>query len=172
MMLNVLFLAIQLVLSTLAFEATAGGGLDAPELFERIKALEGDWTGHSTEGWTGAAEIRTIARGSAVVVTSTFEAHPGETMITVYHLDGKRLMLTHYCVAKNQPRLVATSWEPRTGTARFSFLDATNLSSRDQGHMDSAIIRLSDPDRISARWTWYQEGSEKWMEEITWERKK
>ena len=28
-------------------------------------------------------------------------------MITVYHLDGDRLLLTHYCMLNNQPRMQA-----------------------------------------------------------------
>jgi hypothetical protein len=75
-------------------------------------------------------------------------------------------MLTHYCIAKNQPRLVATAYDPKAGTARFEFFDATNLPSRDTGHMDKVEIRFVDAGRVTERWTWYEKGKESWMEEV------
>lgn len=81
-------------------------------------------------------------------------------------------MLTHYCAAKNQPRMVLSSWDPKTGEAVFEFLDATGIDSRDEGHMDQAVLRFDDdpPDRLSAKWSWYQDGAESWFEEIVYER--
>jgi len=138
--------------------------------FERLKKLEGTWKGRSTKGWVEDVSYKTIAGGSVVVGTS-FDAHPNETMLTIFHLDGDRLMLTHYCVAKNQPRLVATSFADEGKTITFTFLDGTNLSSRDRGHMDKMIIRFVDENHVTSRWTWYQDGKESWMEEISLSRK-
>ena len=104
----------------------------AAAAFEKLKALEGDWMSYSSKGWSGDMSLRVIASGSAVVATSRFEeAHPGETMLSVFHLDGDRLLLTHYCVARNQPRLEATEISPDLSTITFTFRDATNLASRD-----------------------------------------
>jgi len=151
----------------------SGEALDAHAatlVFERLKSLEGDWLGKSTRGWTDTASFRTIAGGSVVVQTS-FDAHPGETMMTMYHLDGPRLVLTHYCVAKNQPRLVARKSSEGGRTITFGFLDATGISTRDSGHMDQAIYTFVDDDHFTSKWTWYQDGSERWLEEILYERK-
>lgn len=142
----------------------------ARSAFERFKKLEGSWKGRSTKGWEEVISYKTIARGTVVVGTS-FDAHPNETMMTMIHLDGDRLMLTHYCVAKNQPRLVATSFADDGKTITFTFLDGTNLPSRDRGHMDKAIFRFVDENHVTSRWTWYQDGKESWMEEILLERK-
>src|SRR5262245_24764938 len=79
-------------------------------LFERFKGLAGRWKGKSTRGWEEESVVRLIAGGSVVDVASS-GAPPGSEMRTVYHLDGSRLMLTHYCIAKNQPRLVATAFD-------------------------------------------------------------
>ena len=141
----------------------------AREAFERFKKLEGKWKGRSTKGWEETISYKTIAAGS-VVVENSFDAHPNETMMTMYLLDGERLMLAHYCVAKNQPRLVATSFEDGGKTITFTFLDGTNLPTRDRGHMDKAIVRFLDDNHITSRWTWYQDGKESWMEEIQLER--
>ncbi len=146
-------------------------GKDSTRLaFDRFLALEGDWEGKSTQGWTDRVKFQTIARGSAVMETSLFEAHPGETMVTIAHPDGDRLLLTHYCVAQNQPRLVLRGIDDDGKLLRFEFLDGTNLPSRDRGHMDQAEYRFVDRDHFTSRWTWYQDGKESWMETIEFRR--
>jgi hypothetical protein len=142
-------------------------GARARQVFEKLKSLEGRWRGKSTKGWTEETTIRVIAGGSVVEMAS-FDAHPGEQMRTMFHLDGDRLLLTHYCVARNQPRLVARA-EDESGIV-FEFLDATGLPSRDKGHMDKARYRFVDDRHFVEHWTWYQDGQERWMEEITMER--
>ncbi|MEE8156208.1 MAG: VOC family protein [Phycisphaerales bacterium] len=143
---------------------------DAAAVYERFKNLAGEWVGKSTKGWTDREVISVIARESAVMIISNFEAHPGETMATMIHMDGDRLMLTHYCVARNQPRLEATLIEDDGRTITFTFRDGTNLPSRDTGHMDKAIFRFVDDTRYSSRWTFYRDGQESWMEQIVYER--
>ncbi|HEY6147317.1 MAG TPA: hypothetical protein VIZ69_06450 [Thermoanaerobaculia bacterium] len=141
----------------------------AQAAFERFRAMEGSWEGRSTKGWQESISFKTIAGGSAVVETS-FDAHPGETMLTVFHLDGEDLTLTHYCVAKNQPRLRATEISADGRTVAFTFAGGGNLADRNRGHMDRAVFRFEDADHVSSRWTWYQDGSERWLEEIRLER--
>jgi hypothetical protein len=137
--------------------------------FEQFKKLEGKWRGRSTKGWEEVINYKTIAQGS-VVVANSFDAHPNETMMTMFYLDGGRLMLTHFCVAKNQPRLVATDFSGDGKIITFTFLDATNLPTRNQGHMDKLVFRFVDENHALSRWTWYQNGQERWMEEIALER--
>jgi hypothetical protein len=143
---------------------------DAALAFDRLKALDGTWVGRSTKGWTEGVSYRTIAAGSAVVETS-LGAHPGEAMMTTIVLDGSRLLLAHYCVAKNQPRLIATAFEEGGRKITFTFLDGTNLPSRDTGHMDKVVFRFLDDNHFTTQWTWYQNGKEAWMEEIRMERR-
>jgi hypothetical protein len=154
----------------LAAAAALGGehGPDAASaagVFERLKGLAGRWAGRSTKGWTDTAEIVVIANGS-VVEQRSFESHPGEQMRTLFAMDGERLVLTHYCVARRHPRLVASEIEDGGATVTFTFLDGLNLPSRDLGHMDKLVLRFQDDDHYVARWSWYQDGRERWMEEI------
>jgi len=143
----------------------------AKETFERLKKFEGKWMGRSTKGWEEAITFKTIAQGS-VVHESSFDAHPNETMATMYYLDGKRLLLTHYCVSKTQPRLQATAFDDGGRKVTFTFLDGANLPSRDKGHMDKVVINFIDDSHFTSQWTWYQDGKEKWLEEIKYERAK
>src|SRR5262249_14810054 len=137
-------------------------------LFDRLLALQGEWVGHSTKGWTEHTRFRVIARGTALLETSDPEPGAPSPMATVFSLDQERVVLTHYCEAGNHPRLQATSID--AASAEFTFVDGTNLPSRDRGHMDRVRLRFLGPDRFTSRWTWYQDGKEGWMEEIEYRR--
>ena len=146
----------------------------AKAAFEQLTQLAGHWDQRSTKDWEGTASVQVIAGGSAIMFTSNVSPHPGsdDTMATVFHLDGDRLMLTHYCVARNQPRLVATSVSADGKVIEFAFHDATNLRSRDAGHMNRAVYTIESPDRYRSRWTFSQNGQERWMEEIVTTRRR
>jgi len=174
MKVNALALVFCLLLGPLAGTPAVGGEQPdtsksalAKATFERLKEFEGHWVGQSTKGWTDTLTYKTVAGGS-VVVEESFGAHPNETMYSMFSLDVDRLIMTHYCVAGNQPRLVATEFsETDSGqVVVFTFLDITGASSRDKGHMDKCRLTFVDDDHTKIQWTWYQDGQESWMEEI------
>lgn len=140
-------------------------GQRAQALYERLKLLSGDWNASSTKGWGGKITYETIANGTCVMEVDGV-AHPESKMISTYVWDIDRVVLTHYCAARNHPRLVATEISPDGSSALFTFIDGTNLPSRDTGHMDSMKIEFRSPDEFASRWTWYGGGKEDWMEEI------
>jgi hypothetical protein len=153
--------------ATAAAQPAASPNL-AKALFARLLELEGDWVGRSTKGWTERTHFHVIARGSALLETGDPGPDSPSPMATVYVVDGDRVLLTHYCEAKNHPRLQAT--EVDAAGALFTFVDATNLPSRDRGHMDKVRFRFLGRDRFTSQWTWYQDGKEGWMEEIEYRR--
>jgi hypothetical protein len=163
---------VAILVIALTVPALAAGPGERPDAasasaaFEALKRLAGSWESESTKGWAGTMEMQAIAGGSAILATSEVDPHSGETMATVYHLDGERLLLTHYCVAGNQPRLEATAISTDGRRIELSFKDGGNLPSRDLGHMDRVLIEIEDANRWSSRWTWYQQGEERWLEEI------
>ena len=142
----------------------AGGSADpvvAKAQFEKLKSLAGEWSGtggDATQSFPMEVRYRVTAGGSAVEET-LFQGTEHE-MITLYHMDGNRLMLTHYCAAGNQPSMVARS-TPTDGSAstiRFDFTGATNLASDADGHMHEAEITFEDTSHIKSRWTYFQDG--------------
>jgi len=171
-----LFMIKPILLSTILVGVCATLGADHPPAsvtprqaraaFNRFLALEGRWIGRSTRGWEEKIGYTAIA-GRSVVMENSFDAHPGEEMVSMFHLDGDRLLLTHYCVAKNQPRLLLTESDLDGNILTFTFLDATNLPSRDKGHMDKAVFRFLSDSAFTCQWTWYEKGKVSWMEEIT-----
>lgn len=138
--------------------------------WEHFKAMAGEWVGAATDGRKIRHRVRVIAAGSVVMEESWFEAHEGEMMVTLYHRDGEQLMLTHYCVAKNQPRMTASEISEDGKRVLFSFRDGTNIPTRDKGHMDKALFEFTGKDRFRSRWTWYAAGKEQWMEQFEFAR--
>jgi len=152
-------------------DSTKADLANARSAFERFKSLVGDWRGTASGGKeTSAAERLTyelIAGGSVVMETCH---HSDAVMITMYHLDGDHLMLTHYCVAKNQPRMRAGDFADAGRSVTFTYFDGTGMSGRDQGHMDKARFKFIDADHFNSKWTWYENGKEQWMEEFAYTR--
>jgi len=134
---------------------------DAAAMFDRLKGLEGEWESQSKEMGKVRASYRVVGGGSALEEHFTGEKVPGGEMITIYHLDGNRLLLTHYCAAQNQPRMVAKRIDPAKGEVDFVFLDATNLSSPKAGHMHNAEIQLIDADHFNSQWEFFENGKVK-----------
>ncbi|MFZ0820241.1 MAG: hypothetical protein WAM91_09235 [Candidatus Acidiferrales bacterium] len=123
--------------------------------FDKLKTLTGRWEAMSEKGKASAA-YQVVSNGTAILEHVII---PGEAeMITVYYLDGNRLLLTHFCEAGNQPRLQAGGFDPKTNSIDFQFLDATNLASPDTGHMHHVVIKFRGPSEMVEEWTWYQGG--------------
>lgn len=138
----------------------------ADAVFAKLKNMAGEWEEKSTKGWTGSTRVRVIARGSAVLFDSAFTDSPEAGMATLLYLDNGRLLLTHYCEARNQPTLVASSESPDGSTVTFTFLSGTGMKSRNDGHMDKVVMKFSSGDSYTDQWTWFSGGKEQWLEEI------
>ena len=121
------------------------------EIFERIKSLEGDWL-DQLGTFAGKGEIglsyRLIANGSAIVETM-FPGKPQE-MMTVYHLDKQQLVLTHYCAAGNQPKLIAHQINEKT--FRFDFSGGSNFDPAKDLHMHEGQLEFIDENHIKGHW--------------------
>lgn len=135
--------------------------------FSRLKTLVGDWEANTQMGKVHL-NYELIAGGTALVERETGEKMPA--MLTVYYMDGGRLLLTHYCMAGNQPRMQAKAFNPETGELDFQFLDATNLASPGAGHMHNARIRVSDHDHVVSAWEFYENGQRKLTETAQYSR--
>jgi hypothetical protein len=162
---SVLFLLAVLGLAV----APAAAQSKAQASFDKLKTLVGQWEG-SLAGVTSKVSYRLVSNGS--VLEETMKNGEEDTMITIYHLDGDRLMVTHYCGAGNQPRMVAAPDPKNPSVIAFKFLDATNLSSTQEGHMRDLVLTLLDKDHITQQWTWHTQNKEEKMELFKFTRKK
>ncbi len=137
--------------------------------FAQLKSPVGEWEANSSMGKTHVS-YELVAGGTALLERESGEKMP--TMLTVYHLDGDRLILTHYCMAGNQPRMVARSFKPETGEIEFKFLDATNLANPNAGHMRNAKFRVVDAKTMTQQWDFYENGKIKMTETANYTRLK
>ena len=137
------------------------GAPDVSAAFTRLKSLVGEW---ETDLKSSKAYLsyELIAGGTALLERDSAEGRP--VMLTVYNLDGGRLLLTHYCMVGNQPRMVAKAFNADTGELDFQFLDATGLASARAGHMHNAKIRFVDNNHLMSEWQFYEDGKPKFSE--------
>ena len=139
---------------------SAGDQPASEAAFARLKTLVGRWQAQGDR--KDAMTYELIAGGTALLER---DASPGRPeMVTLYHLDGNRLLLTHYCMAGNQPRMELRAFDAATGEVKFEFVDATNLASPASGHMHAVALRLVGPDEIATEWQYYENGRAKMTE--------
>lgn len=139
-----------------------------PAAYARLKTLVGEWEAETNMGKVHVS-YELIAGGTSLVEKETSDKMPA--MLTVYYLDGDRLLLTHYCMAGNQPRMQARTFNPETGEVAFEFLDATNLAPGG-GHMHNVKIRVADQDHLASEWEFYEKGQRKMAETAQYTRVK
>jgi len=156
------------VLCLLCLVPLAGAGSapaeNAGAAFARFKSLTGNWEAKGPMG-ISRVHYEIVAGGSVVLERFTSDELPkGSDMITAYHLDGDRLVLTHYCMAGNQPRMRARDFDPATGIVQFDFAGAGNLASPAAGHMHSAKFHFVDADHFTTEWQFVENGKPKFTE--------
>jgi hypothetical protein len=145
--------------ATLLFAAAAPAAEKAANpAFERFKALQGEWVaaedGPMSKKGTLVARYAVTASGSAVVET----IFPGSAheMLTVYTADGADVVLTHYCMEGNQPRMRAKA--PAGGRVEFAFDGGPNIDPRKDRHMHSAWFEFVGEDELRNEWTEHDGG--------------
>ena len=128
---------------------------DAHKSFDQVKALEGNWAGKGSEGQPVKVSFRMTAGGSALM--SEIHGEGPEHMISMFHLDGDRLLLTHYCGVGNQPRMKVIASDAKSVT--FEFVDGTNIAPGD-GHMQRVTFTQPDADHHTEEWVFVDHGQE------------
>ncbi len=166
------------VLATIAGFALAAASLPAQmrhdahassAAFEKIKSLAGEWDGKNARGPV-RAKYEVVSGGNTVM--ETLQPQGESTMITMYHLDGGKLMMTHYCSSGNQPRMKAGALRADGKQVAFKFQDATNLASAGAGHMVALTLTFTDADHLTQLWTWQEKGQAAAAEDFTFVRRK
>jgi hypothetical protein len=141
---------------------------------EQFKQLAGDWVGkNATHGEGGDGEMHVqykVTSGGSTVVETMFPGTDHE-MVTVIHPDGDSLMLTHYCMLGNQPRMKSEG----TGDTKqiaFKFAGCSNMKSDKDMHMHEVTFTFIDKDTLKSEWTHYNDGKPAGNVTFTLHRKK
>jgi hypothetical protein len=148
-------------LAALALAALAAAAPPAPTApasrtpsaaLERLKALRGEWVAAEDGEMFKKGDLVSryaVTGGGSAVVETVFPGTEHE-MVTVYHADGRDLVLTHYCMG-NQPRMRARDAKgPRFD---FAFDGGTNIDAARDRHMHSAWLEILGDDEIRSEWT-------------------
>jgi hypothetical protein len=150
---SILAIAIVLAISAPVFAVPAAPP-SAASAFDSLKTLAGTWEAKTPDGKTADTTLRLVSGGSALM-----EEMPHDSMVTMYHLDNNRLLMTHYCGAQNQPRMQAdVSADGKTIT--FNFIDGTNLASPAAPHMHKMVLTFVDKDHFTEAWTFHKDSKE------------
>jgi hypothetical protein len=149
-------------------DAPAKEGVEARAAFARLKKLAGTWTAETSHGGEAKSKaeehkaahgdrptvvFKLTGAGSALVETQ-FPGAPHE-MVSVYHLDGHELRMTHYCAAGNQPRLKLDRAKSRSDHLVFDFDGGTNLDPKKDGYIHNLDITFHEDGRVTSTWEGY-----------------
>ena len=144
----------------------------AHESLGQFMHLEGEWIGSHTNHQGEEEQVsliyRTVSGGTAV--EERIFANTPKEMITVYHgSENSGLLMTHYCMLGNQPRLKLTKTNGET--LEFEYLDGAGIDRKITGHMGGMKLKLIDNNTIEHEWAYYEEGEIKHLSKFTFTRK-
>jgi hypothetical protein len=158
------------LIAAAAFAAdTAATQSDAQKSFDKLKTIAGSWEGHATTDPPQPempdvmqVSLRVTSTGNALLHEMKGKGKPEERNeddpnhpITMFYVDGDRLLLTHYCDAGNRPRMVG-KMSPDGKTVEFDFLDVAG--STEYGHMHHAVFTIIDANHHTEDWTYMMPG--------------
>jgi hypothetical protein len=137
-----------LTLSLASFAADKKPGAKSPPpanpVLEKMKKLAGTWLVADKNGkpTDQVASIFKVTAGGSAVVETVFPGQ-SEEMLSVYTVDGPDLILTHYCVLGNQPRLKA---DPNSSANQivFKFTGGGNLDPKKDKHIHELTLTIDD----------------------------
>ena len=161
------------IVAAIGPSAGANGGIDAKAAFAQLKQLEGVWEAKGKDGAVSRSEFELTGNGTVLLERFSNSGMPGNgRMATAYHLDGTDLVLTHYCMANNQPVLRAERFDAAAKEIQFEFVRAGNLATPNTGHMHRAMYRIVDANHFVTEWEFFENGQKKFTETETFTRVK
>jgi hypothetical protein len=145
---RILFVAICMISAPLAVghaQSPAAQGLD------KLKSLQGEWIDvDGVFGEKGKVAVTYRVTGGGHTVVETFPVGTAHEMVTVYHLDGGKLVLTHYCTSNTQPQMASNGLVGNT--LHFDFVGGANVNPAKTSHMHGVTFEFLSADEIKATW--------------------
>jgi hypothetical protein len=126
---------------------------------EKMKSLVGTWVAADSAGepTDQVISIIKLTAGGSAIHETLFPGQPHE-MISVYTAEGPDLVLTHFCMLGNQPRLKAAP-SPAANQIHFEFAGGANLDPKTDKHMHAATLTFVDPDHIEIAGVAWENGA-------------
>jgi len=124
--------------------------------FEQLTSLVGEWQG-TQQGVAVTLTYTLTADGTALM--EQMQPAGSAAMITMFTVDGERLLATHYCSAGNQPQMATGAIkEPETKSLTFSLVRVTGMKTPGDFHNTGVMVRLEDKDHLTQEWTYLDHG--------------
>ncbi|MFN0180452.1 MAG: hypothetical protein ACKVZ0_16760 [Gemmatimonadales bacterium] len=127
----------------------------AVEGLDRLKALAGEWEAPGPDGGAVRVIYEVISGGTAVLERVMGDEHGGAGMVSVYHLKGGRLAMSHFCTGGSQPRFESAGL---AGDSLDFALEPESLSDPGRGHIHRVAFRFDGPARVTTDWDWVEGG--------------
>jgi hypothetical protein len=155
-------------------DAPAKGGVEAKAVFARLKKLAGTWKAelaasgkaadfkkkveeHKGEHQAEQSVVYKLTGAGSALVETLMPGAPHE-MVSVYHLDGDELRMTHYCAAGNQPRMKLDRAKSSPDHLVFVFEGGSNLDPEKDMHIHGLEITFHEDGRVTSAWDGYMGG--------------
>jgi hypothetical protein len=126
---------------------------------EKMKKLAGTWVEADKDGkpTDKVFSVIKVTAGGSMVHETAFPGEPHE-MVSTYVADGPDLLMTHYCMLGNQPKMKASAKSP-ADKLNFEFVGGTNLDAKKDKHMHSAVLTILDADHIQIEGIAWENGA-------------
>ncbi len=137
--------------------------------FNQLKALVGQWEGGTSGSSKTRVSYELISNGSVLMERLSPANEP--EMVTMYSLEGDRILVTHYCSMGNQPTMQTAPSPAANGKLEFTFLRLAGAKSPGEAHMAALTVSLPDKNHLVQTWTFDEGGGKSQTETFTYTRK-
>jgi len=127
---------------------------DAQKAFEKLKTLAGTWQGN-VMGMPVNVTLRVTSSGNAILHEATSTARPDDP-ITMFYVEGERLLATHYCDSGNRPRMEGKI-SPDGKTVEFNLVDI--VGNTQHGYMNRISFTIVDDSHHTEGGSWTLPGN-------------
>ncbi len=127
-----------------------------PKEFDTLKSLVGTWEGKPAEGHGDDMMTVTYELTSGGTAISEKMVAGKMEMLTVYHMAGKKLGLTHFCAVGNSPRMMLK--KATDNSLAFEMKGADGVGSMKENHMHALTLTMKDADNLTQEWTNMEKG--------------
>ena len=126
---------------------------------EKMKTLVGTWVAADKDGkpTDEVVSIIKVTAGGSALHETLFPGQPHE-MVSIYTVDGNDLVMTHYCMLGNQPRMKASVKSPGNQLS-FEFAGGSNLDPKKDKHMHAATLTIVDADHFEVEGIGWENGA-------------
>jgi hypothetical protein len=124
--------------------------------FNQLKSLAGTWVGSKSQGEPVNVTYEVVSNGSAVM--ERLQPAKEDEMITMYSLEGNRVVVTHYCAMGNQPTMQTEPLSTASGKYDFHFVRVSGTKTADEGHMVGLEVSMPDKNHLTQVWTFADHG--------------